>query len=447
MIKKLFALTALVATIGSVNVFAFDDVSTDYSYYKQINTLTEKGIIDGYDDNTFRPQNLITRGEFAKIFCSALNITECTGKAFPDVPSDSWMMRYVDALCSSGIIDGFEDGTFRPNENIRFKDAVKMVVCAQGFNEKAENRGGYPHGYMVVASAHGYTSDISADNEQELTREQAAVLLYNAAMNIPLYQLERRVYGDYYNGYVHVGDYPQVWQGIPNDRGLYDVKSNVFRKALPYEVKYTTDGTTYHTTIKSDETTYEWYDLPEDKPYIKNYSFDLVTGAFTALGEDLDIIAYSYDLDTWYDGVPKEINKTDKMPEIKNLPFDSEKEKVIIKSPDSDVVMIMEISDVIYADPTYYTVNYVTRIAYRIYVSRDMTNWTQVLLPDNALYATDIYPNADNKSFVVSCEVQLNDEDKQYVAELEKEAAEVGKIYDKPVSKTENYMIPFDSIK
>ena len=62
------------------------------------------------------------------------------------------------------------------------------------------------------------------------------------------------------------------------------------------------------------------------------------------------------------------------------------------------------------------------------------------------MYATQIYVNADENSFVVSCEVPLNEKEQQYVDEVEEEALSKGMIYDKPVSKTENYMIPFKDI-
>ncbi|MDO5398927.1 MAG: S-layer homology domain-containing protein [bacterium] len=448
MLKKIFALASFILSFNAVCVNAFEDIHSEDAYYNQITSLSEAGIINGYEDNTFRPQNYINRGEFAKIFCTALNITKCTGKSFSDVPADSWASKYIDALCSSEIIDGFEDGTFRPNDNIRLKDAIKMIVCAQGFAEKAEKKGGYPHGYIMIAHANGYMYNISLNNESELTRSQAAVLLYNA-MNAQLYQLEKRVYGDYYNGYLHIGVYPQSWQGIANDSEIFDIKPNVFRKSLPKEIKVTSDGINYHTTIKSDSgLAYEWFDLPKNKPYIDNYSYDFVTGSFVSLGDEMDITAFSYDLETWYDGKPKDNNEGYEVsePVLNNLPLNPDSDKIISYLSDDSPVIVMEISDTLHADPTYYTQDYITQIGRHICVSRNKTTWTNIILPDNAMYATAVYVNADNNSFVVSCEVPLDEKEQQYVDEVEQEAISQGMIYDKPTSKTENYMIPFDDI-
>lgn len=446
MIKKTLVFSTLLICVLGINALAYEDINSDYEFYTQITVLSDEGIIDGYDDGSFKPDNPISRSEFAKMFCNALNITETTGLQFYDVPENHWAKSYIDALSSSNIIDGYDDGSFRPDEKILVKDAIKMLVCAKGLEQIAIDAGGYPHGYVKTASTYKLTENISFDINSDLTRAQAAVLLYNGK-EMDFYILNDRVYGDYYNGYLHIGTYPQSWQGVPNDSEVFDVKPNVFRMSFPREVKITTNGIDYYTTIIEDGDHLSYLDLPNDKEYITNYSFDSVSGSFIAI-DDLQTIAYSYDLKTWNDGTPPVLydNIKTSAPEMSNLPLSSDSDKLISYNPDQTAIAVMEINDTIHADETYYAADYITHVCRNTYISKDGTSWTYVILPSNALYATGVYLNADGKSFVISCEVPLTENEKEYVDELEKEALSQGKIYDKPVSKTENYMIPFDEI-
>ncbi len=93
--------------------------------------------INGYEDGTFRPQNNITRAEACKIIAS---LTDPDGKAegttvFSDVPSDSWYYKYVIALENIGAFDGIWEDSFEPNEPITRAEFVQIVyaICdAQG---------------------------------------------------------------------------------------------------------------------------------------------------------------------------------------------------------------------------------------------------------------------------------------------------------------------------
>ncbi|MCC8169215.1 MAG: S-layer homology domain-containing protein, partial [Oscillospiraceae bacterium] len=172
-------LTVILSMIPT-SALAFDDVTEDSEYYNQIMKVSQEGIISGYEDNTFKGENEITRAEFSKMICKAFSITEGSGKTFPDVPQDLWVAEYIDALSSKGIINGYEDGTFKPDNNILVKEAVKMVVCAKNFGEQAEKFGGYPDGYFMIASNYKYLKDIDLVSNDSLTREQCAVILYNA---------------------------------------------------------------------------------------------------------------------------------------------------------------------------------------------------------------------------------------------------------------------------
>ncbi|MCR4428803.1 MAG: BMP family ABC transporter substrate-binding protein [Caldiserica bacterium] len=98
--------------------------------------LVEKNYISGYPDGTFKPNNTITRAEFVKILTSVMGIAPATGgeSAFSDVSTSDWFFGFVSAAVEKGIIGGYPDGTFRPNDPITREQAAKIVVLAKGID-------------------------------------------------------------------------------------------------------------------------------------------------------------------------------------------------------------------------------------------------------------------------------------------------------------------------
>lgn len=106
----------------------FSDVATTYFARTYINRLVEKKVINGYPDYTFRPQNPVTRAEAAKMIRGAFELNGESSKTFKDV-LDRKLYYYDDvyALTSSGIIDGYPDGTFKPNAFITRAEIAKIL--------------------------------------------------------------------------------------------------------------------------------------------------------------------------------------------------------------------------------------------------------------------------------------------------------------------------------
>ncbi len=106
----------------------FADVPVSFWGYKAISTLAEKFIISGYLDNTFRPDENITRAEFAKIIIGATSSLDIDAKCnFGDVNEDDWYYIYVASAMDKGYITGYPDGTFRPNDKITRQDICTVV--------------------------------------------------------------------------------------------------------------------------------------------------------------------------------------------------------------------------------------------------------------------------------------------------------------------------------
>ena len=104
----------------------FSDVSASDWYNNAISTLTNAGILDGYGDGTFRPNGNITRAEFATIAVRFFDLTYEGEDLFPDI-SDHWARDYINQAAAAGFVNGYEDGTFRPNNAITRAEAVTLV--------------------------------------------------------------------------------------------------------------------------------------------------------------------------------------------------------------------------------------------------------------------------------------------------------------------------------
>ena len=106
----------------------FSDVSADKWYNNAVSTLSRMGVIGGYADGTFRPDAPISRAEFAKI---AVSFTQNNGSAvynyFTDVKTTDWFAPYVTAAKDAGLIEGYSDGSFKPESKITRAEACAIV--------------------------------------------------------------------------------------------------------------------------------------------------------------------------------------------------------------------------------------------------------------------------------------------------------------------------------
>ncbi len=113
--------------------FTFTDLPDTHWAYNSVNVLAENFILDGYLDGTFKPDANITRGEFAKIIVSATDTLDTSAtSSFSDVSGDDWYYYYVSSAYKEGFIKGYPDGTFRPNDYITRADICTIVSRCLG---------------------------------------------------------------------------------------------------------------------------------------------------------------------------------------------------------------------------------------------------------------------------------------------------------------------------
>jgi len=126
---------------GIKAVIGFPDVLRTHDNYVAITYLNEIGVLGGYPDGTFKPDNVINRAEVLKVILQSAKVTvpeTVTDKVFPDVAKDVWFAKYVLVAKTMGIVKGNEkDGTFAPARTVNKAEFIKMLLIAQGVKQDA----------------------------------------------------------------------------------------------------------------------------------------------------------------------------------------------------------------------------------------------------------------------------------------------------------------------
>jgi len=186
---------------GNEVVYAEEEKTNDEEKEKEviegqlkeiINKLSSMGILKGYDDGTFRPEATITRAEFCAVVNRMLNLQDAVASntepsKFSDVPSDHWAKADINVAYTMGIIKGYGDGRFGPDDYVTYEQVIKMLVCAIGYEAAAIQKGGYPDGYLVVAAQMGLLKNIVGKAGEPAKRGLVATAVYNA-INIDIPQ-------------------------------------------------------------------------------------------------------------------------------------------------------------------------------------------------------------------------------------------------------------------
>ena len=204
-LKKVIALVAVFAMlVTSLSVVGFaqtyGDVTEENTYYEAIEMLSSLSVLTGDDDDgdgvfDFRDTDTITRAEMATIVSRIQGIDSAsqTATSFSDVPATHWASGFIAQAEGQGIVNGYGDGTFGPEDPVLFEQVVKMLMVTLGYEPMAQDNGGYPTGYLTAAQRAGVLNGvIGGVGEAKATRGQVAQLVYNA-LDTPL--MDRYTYG------------------------------------------------------------------------------------------------------------------------------------------------------------------------------------------------------------------------------------------------------------
>lgn len=164
----------------------FSDVPVDLNQKEAVDVLSGLGLISGYQEGEkllFKPEGQITRAEFTAMLTRALNLAEigATGtNPFEDVASDHWAAANIAVAYGLGIIRGYDATHFGPEDQVTYEQAIKMIVCALGYEQQAVARGGYPGGYFLVASDKKLLDKLGGAGSTPAVRADIAQMIYNS---------------------------------------------------------------------------------------------------------------------------------------------------------------------------------------------------------------------------------------------------------------------------
>ena len=172
---------------------AFEDVKPTDWFFKDVMQAASAGIVKGQGDGIFAPKDNVTRRDFAIMLCRVLGV-DVEGDAvvpFVDVKPDDYGIVAIAYCASHGIVNGYEDTTFRPNEYITRQEAAKMISVAMGVSNISDEK--YPDDaniadwasdYVYMAKAAGLMKgDADTGNfrpTSKITRAEAATIMMNA---------------------------------------------------------------------------------------------------------------------------------------------------------------------------------------------------------------------------------------------------------------------------
>ena len=193
--KKFLSLAlALVMSLSLVTISAgakeFKDDSS-ITYDEAVAVISEIGVVDGYTDGNFNPQNVLTRGAAAKIICNLI-LGPTTASALPadtapfkDVPANHEFAGYIAYCAQQKIINGYSDGSFRPAGTLDGYSFMKMLLGALGYDGSIEGftGGNWSTNVAKLALANGI--DLADGNDdfvgsKAVTREEACLYAFNA---------------------------------------------------------------------------------------------------------------------------------------------------------------------------------------------------------------------------------------------------------------------------
>lgn len=134
--KKSFTLISAILLLSSFthsSFAAFQDVTNMDPDSAAYNFVQTQGIMTGSEDGNFHPELGLTRCELAKVTVTAGHFTPLTGddrQEFSDVPMSNWCHQYVRQLKYAGVLNGYPDGTFHPNQKVTQIEALKILINA-----------------------------------------------------------------------------------------------------------------------------------------------------------------------------------------------------------------------------------------------------------------------------------------------------------------------------
>ncbi len=182
LMSVVLSVVMLLSMVISTSAATFTDVAESDKAFEAVEILAALKILEGKEAGVFDPDANIKRSEFAAVICRAMNQSPVGVASFTDVAADHWAYNYIAWAASQKIVNGRGDGTFDPDANVTYNEAITMIVRAMGYEYYVEEYlGGFPTGYARVAGSYKIDAGVNtANGNAAATRADVATLVYNA---------------------------------------------------------------------------------------------------------------------------------------------------------------------------------------------------------------------------------------------------------------------------
>jgi hypothetical protein len=323
-LAALFVMLFTMAFSAAVHAETFTDID-ESKYREAIITLSKLNVINGYEEddgtNTFRPEGTITRAEFTKMLVCVMGFTEDTAlyssAQFEDI--DMWAKNYINTAYGIGVVNGMSDTEFAPYDAVTYEQAQKMMVCALGYSESAEDKGGWPDGYIQIAGSLKLKDSITGvANSDPAPRGVIAQLMYNA-LEVEMMEYQNAVWT--LSGKTLLSDYLDVVKLKGTLVGAEDYVTNECTAKLGnYQMdimdssgseilidfsEYTKDVTDINKYIGNIITVYYQYDQLSDQKTLIALDDETTKNTETEITYD-DIVSYNGSTLVYYDSNNKQ---------------------------------------------------------------------------------------------------------------------------------------------
>jgi len=292
-------LLPLLAQASDETTLPFSDLEQGTKYYDAISYLYNQGIISGYADGTFKPNQEVNRAETLKILLLSSNIEPetTTGSIFSDVEGTEWYFPYLSEGVEKKIVAGYDDGTFKPENSVNLVETLKMFVNT---NELIPTFPKDDDEFFPDAEKNAwYTGYLNYSCENALIYQDSQGMI-NPGKNITRAQLADIIYRyknpGYYTGEVGYGKatfYADYFEGMTTASGdqFDQMKLTAAHMTLPF-------GTIVRVTNIENNKTVE-VEINDRGPYIDGHVLDLSKVAFQEIGKlSTGIINIEYEIVT-----------------------------------------------------------------------------------------------------------------------------------------------------
>ncbi len=313
---KRIGFVVLVLTFIMVGTFAFGATFTDVKgtkYQEAVDLLTKLKIVNGRTTDTFVPGDAVKRSEMAKMLVVAMgkeaDAEKSKGKTkFPDVSEKHWASGYINVATELGLIKGYPDGTFAPEDTVSYVESIAMLLRALNYEDV--DKLAWPDGYVERAKNIKLTNNVTISNSGDgAIRGNVAILVWNT-----LKSNVREIIGSNSSGMIYGDGETLINKGLENYTYLQD--ATITDVDIDKDEITITDSKKKSQTYAYDTTEKKLLELYGkevtalyDKKEKEFISFDISTSNKTIYGEIDDVTSSKITID----------NKTYTLPSSSNI--------------------------------------------------------------------------------------------------------------------------------